>query len=214
MAQHSATSIEGPAGNLEVVLEVADRDGPLVDGRYCAVICHPHPLYGGTMDNKVVTTLARIYRELGVPVARFNFRGVGGSTGSHDNANGEVDDLCAVALWLGAQYPQAKMLVCGYSFGSVVAAAGSGRVGASHMVLIAPPVERYAMGSEGYFDCPAVIFLGAEDELVDAERTRKWAVQLTSPTAIVTVPGASHFFHGQLATLREQLSPLLLAALR
>lgn len=213
MAQQSAVFIEGPAGKLEVVLEAADKDAPLVDGEYCAILCHPHPLYGGTMDNKVVTTMARVYRELGVPVTRFNFRGVGGSGGQHDNANGEVDDLRAVALWLGGQYPRARILICGYSFGSVVAAAGCVSVGASHLVLIAPPVARYAIGSDGCFPCPTVIVLGADDELVDPTDAGNWAAQLTSPTTIITVPGASHFFHGQLVVLRELLSPLLLEAL-
>ncbi|RLA47654.1 MAG: hypothetical protein DRR06_01870 [Gammaproteobacteria bacterium] len=213
MARSSPTSIDGPAGKLELVQEVANPQGPLFDSGFCAVVCHPHPLYGGTMDNKVVTTLARAYRELGVPTVRFNFRGVGGSEGVHDNAAGEADDLQAVAEWLQAQLPDSRLLLAGFSFGTAVVAAGSSRLGAHHITLIAPPVERYSFAPQGHFACPALVILGDDDELVDLQSTRKWAEQLTSSVEILVVAGASHFFDGQLSALSNQLTPMLLEAL-
>lgn len=206
--------IEGPVGKLEVVQENPALDGPLVNQGYYAVVCHPHPLYGGTMDNKVVTTLARIYRELGVPTARFNFRGVNASEGEHDNAIGEAEDLAAVAAWLQQQVSGKRLILAGYSFGSVVAATGSFALDAEHLVLLAPPVERYTFAPQGYFSCPAIVVLGEEDELVDLQQAKTWAAQLSSSAQTITVAGASHFFHGQLITTREQLTPLLLEALR
>ena len=206
--------IEGPAGKLEVVRENAAIDGPLVGHGYYAVVCHPHPLYGGTMDNDVVTTIAGIYRELGVPTARFNFRGVGASEGGHDNADGEVADLGAVVEWLQQQVSGTRLLIAGYSFGSVVAAAGSYALNAEHLVLLAPPVERYTFAPQGCFGCPAIVVLGEEDELVGLHYAKSWAEQLSSTVEIITVEEANHFFPGQLATMSDQLTPVLLNALR
>ncbi|MBV1931575.1 MAG: hypothetical protein KUG71_07650 [Porticoccaceae bacterium] len=205
--------IDGPVGKLEVAVEPGADSGSLADQGYYAVVCHPHPLFGGEMDNKVVTTVARIYRELGVSTARFNFRGVGGSEGEHDNARGEVDDLQAVAAWLQQHTSGTHLLLAGYSFGSMVAAAGSLSMNPEHLILVAPPVERYTYAPEGQFTCPAALALGEDDDLVDAQNAKAWAEQLTSPVEILLIAGASHFFHGQLLELSRQLSPALLKAL-
>ncbi len=205
--------IDGPVGKLEVAVEPGAGNGSLAGQGYYAVVCHPHPLFGGEMDNKVVTTVARIYRELGVSTARFNFRGVGGSEGEHDNARGEVDDLQAVAAWLQQQTSGTRLLLAGYSFGSFVAAAGSLVMNPEHLILVAPPVERYTYAPEGRFTCPVVIALGEDDELVDVQNATAWAGELVSPVEIVRIAGASHFFHGQLLELSSQLGPALLKAL-
>lgn len=203
----------GPAGKLEAAVEPGAEGGLLAGRGYYAVVCHPHPLFGGEMDNKVVTTLARIYRELGVSIARFNFRGVGGSEGEHDNARGEVEDLQAVAAWLQQHVSGSRLLLAGYSFGSVVAARGSLVTNPEHLILVAPPVERYTYAPEGRFTCPAIVALGEDDELVDARYASSWARQLTSPVEILLIAGASHFFHGQLPELSSLLGPALLKAL-
>jgi uncharacterized protein len=214
MTLNTSTIIEGPAGKLEAIREDAAIEGPLSDQGYYAVVCHPHPLYGGTMDDGVVTTTAEIYRELGVPTARFNFRGVGASEGKHDNADGEVADLAAVAEWLQQQVSGTRLLIAGYSFGSVVAATASSCLSAEHLVLLAPPVEHYSFAPQGCFDCPVIVVLGEQDELVDLQYTKAWVEQLTSTAEAITIAGASHFFNGQLMIMRNQLRPVLLNALR
>ena len=198
--------ITGAAGQIEAVLEEGLADAPFSTGAYVAVICHPHPLYGGTMDNKVVSTLARIYRELGITSLRFNFRGVGASEGEHDEARGEVDDLCRVSEWLLAQHPGSQLLLAGFSFGSAIAAAASECLAVAQMILIAPPVMRYSYAPTGAFACPVTVVLGGQDELVDSESAQAWLESLDSPVEPILIPEASHFFHGQLNTLREKLS--------
>ena len=161
------------------------------------------------MDNKVVSTLARIYRELGITSLRFNFRGVGASEGEHDEARGEVDDLCVVSEWLLAQYPDSQLLLAGFSFGSAIASAASERLAVAQMILIAPPVMRYSYAPTGVFACPVTIVLGGQDEVVEIESVLSWLESLDSPVEPILIPEASHFFHGQLNTLREKLGAVL-----
>jgi uncharacterized protein len=204
--------IAGPAGAIEVCRQLPPETAA---GReLVAVIAHPHPLYGGTMDNKVVTTLARMYLGLGAAAVRFNFRGAGGSAGGHDQGRGEVDDLLAVARWALARHPGAELLLAGYSFGSAVAAAASELLPARHLALIAPPVDRYPFAPRGDFACPTAIVLGGADELVDAGAVAAWAADRPAVAALILLPAATHFFHGQLAALERELAPAVLAALR
>ncbi|MAS40496.1 MAG: hypothetical protein CMK33_02130 [Porticoccaceae bacterium] len=201
--------IAGPAGTIEVC-----RRAPARTDRDCvAVIAHPHPLHGGSMDNKVVTTLARMYSRLGATAVRFNFRGVGGSAGVHDQGRGEVEDLLAVARWALDCQPGAGLLLAGYSFGSAVAAAAAERVPARQLALIAPPVDRYSYAPKGDFPCATVIVLGGADELVDAGMVTSWAADRAAVGQLILLPGASHFFHGQLVTLEQELAPVVAAAL-
>lgn len=202
-------TIAGAVGQIEALLEEGQDDGPFSGSDYVAVICHPHPLYGGTMDNKVVSTLARIYRELGITSLRFNFRGVGSSEGEHDEARGEVDDLCRVSEWLLAQYPERQLLLAGFSFGSAIVAAASERIPVAHMVLIAPPVARYSYAPQGAFACPVTLVLGGKDERVDTEAVIAWLESLDACVETIVIPEASHFFHGQLNSLREKLGAQL-----
>lgn len=202
-------TIAGPVGLLEAVLEEGQL-GKLFSGcAYAALVCHPHPLYGGTMDNKVVSTLVRTYRELGISVLRFNFRGVGASEGSHDEAVGEVDDLCAACEWMLARYQGSQLLLAGFSFGSAVAAAASERLAVAHMVLVAPPVMRYDYAPLGRFSCPTVLVLGGRDDVVDVASAQSWLAALDTPVRSILIPEATHFFHGQLVGLREQLNEVL-----
>jgi alpha/beta superfamily hydrolase len=181
-------------------------DGILSDRGLVAIVCHPHPLHGGTMNNKVVTTLERTYRDFGVPVVRFNFRGVGKSAGEFDHAVGEVDDLLAVAAWVRAEAPGCELLLAGFSFGSSVAAQASHRLeGVRHLVLVAPPVERYPYDREGRFPCPLCVVQGGKDELVVSEGVYRWVEALHSPVELVRFDEASHFFHGYLTDLKDQL---------
>lgn len=198
--------IPGPAGRLELALRFPEGVGMLSGSDCCAVVCHPHPLHGGTMDNKVVTTLVRVYGELGLPVVRFNFRGVGGSDGAHDGGVGEIEDLLAVAEWLQSRVKAGKVLLAGFSFGCCVVSHGCREItAATHAVFVAPPVGRYNFSPAVTYPCPLCVVIGGKDELVDGRQVYGWAKSLTPAPGVVAIAGASHFFHGHLTELRQQL---------
>lgn len=205
--------IDGAQGALEAVLTKADN-ACIAGSHYVAIICHPHPLHGGTMDNKVVTTLMRTYRDLGVDVVRFNFRGVGKSDGCFDQGRGELLDLLAVVAWVRQEYSAVHLLLAGFSFGSAVAAQASHLVGAvHHLLLVAPPVERYDYDCENQFGCPVCVVQGDCDERVFAQGVYDWVGGLQTPVELLRYPEASHFFHGYLTTLKTDLTRLLGARL-
>lgn len=204
----TAITIDGPAGALEVRSQGGNPDGTLAGAGRIAVICHPHPQHGGTMDNKVVSTLARVYRELGVNTVRFNFRGVGKSEGQFDRAVGEVEDLLAVQAWAQEHRPDARHLLAGFSFGSAVAATGVYRtaVAVDHLTLVAPPVERYDFDREGRFPCPVCVVQGGTDDVVLPEGVFEWYEDhLSSPRQLLRYEDAGHFFHGRLTDLKRDL---------
>lgn len=198
----SATSyVQGPAGHIEVRLL-----RPVQPDTRLALVCHPHPLFGGTMDNKVVSTLQRVFRDQGMAVALFNFRGVGGSAGVHDHAVGEIEDCLAVLAWAAAETGAQHIYLAGFSFGSYVAAAASSRVPAHlqvrQLLLVAPPVHHYPFAD---LPLPAAtcVLIGEEDEVVPPEDVYAWAAQRHLP--LRRLPACSHFFHGHLPELRQLL---------
>ncbi len=213
MSKEKRVTIAGAAGQIEALQGEGRAGGPFYGSDYVAIVCHPHPLHGGTMDNKVVSTLVRIYRDLGIATLRFNFRGVGASEGEHDEGRGEMDDLCRVSQWLLAQYPKSQLLLAGFSFGSAVVAAASEHIPVAQMILIAPPVARYSYAPRGVFTCPVTLVLGGQDELVATEEVLSWQESLDCSVESIVIPEASHFFHGQLNSLREKLSGQLSAFL-
>jgi alpha/beta superfamily hydrolase len=181
------------------------------------VICHPHPLHGGTMANKVVTTLARSAHELSVPTLRFNFRGVGTSAGSHDEGRGEVDDALAVIAWGRQRWPSTTLWLAGFSFGGVVAlrastAHGTGSV--ARLVTVAPALGRNFATVDDIKvpECPWLIVQGDADEVVDASVVIDWASALQPSPQLVILPGVGHYFHGQLGALQQRVAPFLRGA--
>lgn len=209
--KESKLAITGPAGSLESVVSRGDSDAVLSALNAVVVICHPHPVHGGTMDNKVVTTLMRTYRDVGVHVVRFNFRGVGKSEGAFDNAVGELDDLLAVITWVKSHFPQSPLMIAGFSFGSSIAARASYSVpGLLHLTLVAPPVERYEYDRDGVFNSPVCVIQGDKDERVIAQGVYKWAARLKNPAELIRYPDAGHFFHGYLTNLKADLTHTLL----
>ena len=166
-----------------------------------ALICHPHPLYGGTMDNKVVTTLVRTAAALGAATVRFNFRGVGASEGRHDEGHGETGDVLAVIDWAAGRWPGARLWLCGFSFGAYVALAAASRRTVERLVTVAPPLRRMDVESLALPGCPWLIVQGSADELVDSVEVQAWARSLLPPPGVAVLSGASHFFHGRLAEL-------------
>lgn len=209
--KESKLAISGPVGRLELALSRGDSDAPLAGSNGVVIICHPHPQHGGTMDNKVVTTLMRTYRDLGMHVLRFNFRGVGHSEGVFDNAVGELNDLLAVIDWVKNHLPQSPILIAGFSFGSSIAARASYSVeGLVHLTLVAPPVERYEYDRNGIFNAPVCVVQGDQDERVNAQGVYAWVAQLQSPAELIRYPEAGHFFHGYLSALKTDLTEILL----
>jgi len=211
--------IRGPSGKLETRIYRAKSDGQLLQAGLVAVVCHPHSLHGGSMDNKVATTLARTYRDLGITAITFNFRGVGASEGVFDNAVGEVDDLLAVVNWVLEQCPSARIALAGFSFGSSVVAQGSYRIGnqgvtkVEQLTLVAPPVERYPYAQGNKFPCPVCVIQGGKDELIDVAGVYQWAETLAGEVELIRFDEASHFFHGTLGALKGQLSQVLIEQL-
>ena len=190
--------LEGPAGPLEAVTLC-----PAVHPqRASAVILHPHPLHGGTLHNKVVTTLAREFAELGIASVRFNFRGVGQSGGSFAHTEGETDDALAVIEWLRAQCPRDDVWLAGFSFGALVAlrAAVPGRV--AGLVTVAPAVPLYDLSGVELPACPWLLVMGEADEVVPAGAVRDWMAQQPRQPESVFLPGVGHFFHQRLHELR------------
>jgi alpha/beta superfamily hydrolase len=191
-------SIDGPAGPLEAIVE-----DPGLPGEGYAVLCHPHPLHGGTMDNKVVHTLARAFRETGIPTLRFNFRGVGSSAGTYDHGNGETADADAVAAYGALRWPDRRLLLAGFSFGAFVALRLSLERGASRLITVAPPVDRMDFSALAVPSCPWLVVQGDSDEVVDPQRVFAWAKSCKPQPKLVVMPGVGHFFHGHLPLLRD-----------
>lgn len=193
--------IQGPAGTLELALEEITE--AIVT--HVMVICHPHPLFGGTMSNKVVTTLSKVASALHMPSIRFNFRGVGASTGEHDDGRGEVDDLRAVLAWTKDKWPLAKIILAGFSFGSYVAAAVAQTGEAILLISIAPPVMRWGFENINVMPCPWLVVQGDADEVVDAQAVFEWFKRYHPEAQVICFEKTTHFFHGQVLRLRETL---------
>jgi len=200
--------IAGPSGQLEALW----LDTP--DARGVALICHPNPVQGGSMLNKVVSTLQRTARDSGLATLRFNYRGVGASAGSHDMASGEVDDAEAVAQWLRAQYPGLPLTLLGFSFGGFVAAALGTRLEAQGVTLnklfmVAPAVHRLTEQSPAASHCPLVLIQPETDEVIDPQLVYQWSASLGRAHELLKVAECGHFFHGKLTDLKDLLLPRL-----
>jgi alpha/beta superfamily hydrolase len=200
--------IQGPAGDLEAQLDFpagsADRDAPAA----FAVVCHPHPLFGGTLTNKVVHTLARTFNDAGFPSLRFNFRGVGASAGTYDEGRGEVQDALAVVRHGRECWPQARVWLAGFSFGAAVAVRASIEAQPAGLVAVAPAVDRIDIGA--VTPGPSwLVLLGDADDVVSPQRMLEWARGLRPLPQIQVLPGAGHFFHGRLPEVRDTVLAFL-----
>lgn len=185
-------TVRGPAGGIECAV-----DEPQGAARGVALIAHPHPLYGGTLDNKVVQTLSRALVELGYAAWRPNFRGVGRSEGRYDEGNGEVDDLAAVLAHLQAQRP----VLAGFSFGAVMQAKLAARVAPERMVLVGIAVNHFEVPT---VPADTILIHGENDVTVPIAAVRAWAEP--QGLALRVVPGADHFFHRKLPELRSAVT--------
>lgn len=196
------SSIAGPAGALDIAIDL-----PAGLSRGFAVIAHPHPLFGGTLDNKVVQTLARAFVQSGWTAVRFNFRGVGGSAGSHDEGRGELDDFLAVVQHVApAGEGQAALALAGFSFGAFVTTHAFERLHAQRsiekLVLIGTSVSRApAAPVNAAAHTKTLVVHGEQDDTVLLLDVMDWARPQALPVTVV--PGAGHFFHGQLPLLKN-----------
>ncbi|MEO6745897.1 MAG: alpha/beta fold hydrolase [Caldimonas sp.] len=191
--------IAGPAGSIECAI-----DAPAGAPRGLAVVCHPHPQFGGTMDNKVVQTLARALLQLGWRSVRFNFRGIGASTGTWDEGRGEVDDALAVvsAFRTEAAGSPTPLLLAGFSFGGYVAAETASRLPdgekPERLVLVGPSTQKQQVPP---VPADTVVIHGETDDVVPLSATLDWARPQSIP--VIVFPGVGHFFHGQLGLLKS-----------
>lgn len=182
-----------PAGKLETVI-----DDPETDRRGLLLVAHPHPLHGGSLDNKVVTTLAKAANEAGWVSVRPNFRGVGMSDGEFDAGVGETDDLLAVARFVEASYPGLPWALAGFSFGAFVQHRLRQELPAVRLILVAPAVTMYEFDP---VPTDTVVIYGDDDELIPPAAMRQWAAQ--QGLTVKEITGASHFFHGKLKELKQ-----------
>lgn len=203
---NTAFFLPGPAGNIEVMLELPAQHQPQTP---IVVICHPHPPDGGTMNNKVVTTLAKAFVGSGYISLRFNFRGVGLSEGVYDNGNGEVLDCLSLITWLQHMRPTAKIALAGFSFGSWVALKASEKLTPMLMVSVAPPVGFRDFSGVTPPHCPWLAIQGMADEVVNADTVLAWLKQQNPKPEIIAMENTSHFFHGKLVPLRTYVSEFL-----
>lgn len=155
------------------------------------------------MDNKVVHTLARALQEAGLPTIRFNYRGVGSSTGAYDDGRGETLDALAVVDFGARRWPGAALWLAGFSFGGFVAVNAAATAAPARVIAVAPAVSRFAAPESSGPDCPWLVIQGDADEIIDASSVLSWARTQDPLPAIAVLAGASHFFHGRLPELRE-----------
>ncbi|HEY8848308.1 MAG TPA: alpha/beta fold hydrolase [Thermoanaerobaculia bacterium] len=184
-------------------LEALYRD--LQDPAGVAVVCHPHPLGGGTLHNKVVFRAARGLENANVATLRFNFRGVGASGGKHEEGEGEIEDVFAAVDWAVRKHPGKKLIVGGFSFGSWVATrAGCELPNVDALFLIGTPVNQYDFGYLRSCDKPMLFLHGTQDEHGDVGKLEKLAQQLRNAETVI-VTGADHFFTRELDAVEETM---------
>ena len=196
--------LDGPAGKLEALLEE-----PEDTTRAAALICHPHPLYGGTMHNKVVFRVARALRNSGYVVLRFNFRGVGKSEGRHADGIGEVEDARAALGWLRARYPGLPYTLAGFSFGSRVALSlGCELAGAEGIIVLGFPAKQDPVGVLAHCTVPKVFVQSTHDEHGPPAAMQALYAQVAEPKRLIWVEARDHFFAGGLDALEGEIAAL------
>lgn len=188
--------IDGPAGGLEVAI-----NAPIGEPRGIALVAHPHPQQGGTLDNKVAQTLAKTFFALGYASVRFNFRGVGKSAGAFDDGVGETDDALAALAHAQGRYGAIPVTLAGFSFGTFVQTRVAASIACERMVLVGPAVTRFGAGP---VPADTIVIHGEEDDVVPLSAVFAWARPLELP--IIVFAGCGHFFHGRLPQLQRTIA--------
>jgi len=197
--------LAGPAGQVEAILEAPEYG----DASAVALICHPHPLFGGTMHNKVVYRVARALRNSGYVVLRFNFRGVGKSEGRHDLGVGEIEDARAALDWLRCRYPGLPYTLAGFSFGSrVILSLGCALTDAARLIALGFPAKRDPLGALAHCNAPKVFIQSTHDEYGPPPEMEAFYEQVAAPKRLIWVEAEDHFFAGGLDALETQVAAL------
>lgn len=191
-----AVTIQGPCGDLEAIVE--SPSSPVA----IAVVCHPHPLHGGTMTNKVAHALARSCNECDMVSVRFNYRGVGQSAGTYDEGVGETQDALAVVHWAQQRWPGLPLYMAGFSFGGGVALRTAVQMPCVGLVTVAPAIARDPAPAR-LPSCPWLLIQGDADDVVPSSTVIDWVNALSVKPEMNIVEGAGHFFHGRLIDLRQ-----------
>ncbi len=205
-----SATVKGPAGDLEALLQTREDGAHAIS----ALVCHPHPLYGGTMNNKVAHRVSATLADLDLAVLRFNFRGAGGSEGSFDEGVGELEDARAALAHLRVLEPTARRWLAGFSFGSWIAARlAVEEPDVERVILVAPPVDRSGFELLETSPLPKLVIQGTADVLCPIASLSPKFARWADPKRLILVPGASHFFDKQLGDLAEALREGLSEAL-
>jgi uncharacterized protein len=195
--------LEGPAGRLEAILWTPTEGVPAM----AAVVCHPHPLFGGTMHNKVVYQAAKSLDALGLPVLRFNFRGTGRSAGKHDRGEGEREDVRAALDFLAAEFPKIPLLVAGFSFGCWVGLrTGCEDPRVKWLIGLGTPVDNTDFSFLTECAKPKLFVQGSSDQFGDAEKLKRLVATFPGENRVVVVEGAEHFFAGKLDQVNRAIT--------
>lgn len=201
-----ALLLQGPAGQIQVSLSIPDE----VQWDKIALVGHPHPLHDGTMDNKVVTTTGRAILALNIPVIRFNFRGVGQSTGEFSHGLGEAQDMLWILQQWRHQFPHSQIYLSGFSFGSYVAFQVAQQIDVRCLILIAPPVQRFNFDLGKITRYPDVVFQGDVDEVVAADDVKRFTEKFIPAIPMEWFAETGHFFHGKLVQLKDAVQKWIL----
>jgi alpha/beta superfamily hydrolase len=208
LAGEKKQTVQGESGLLEVLSYETGSPAAL------AVICHPHPVQGGTMINKVVTTLHKAFAEKNFNTIRFNFRGVGESEGAFAEGLGETQDLLTILKWATGKYPELPIYLAGFSFGSYISYRVAGdplyKDKIVQLLSIAPPVQYAEFHTLPVPVCPWLVIQGDTDEIVDAKAVYKWLESIDKKIEVVRFPDTGHFFHGKLNELRDAVKTHLI----
>lgn len=208
--QSRAGLVRGKAGRIETLLAA-----PAGTPRGGVLVCHPHPLYGGALSNKVTYSLSSTALKAGFAALRFNFRGVGKSEGLHDEGRGETDDAELLGDWLRARLPPgAPLLLAGFSFGSFIALKASARLKPAALMSVAPPFGKYFGGEPAppHPGCPWRVLHSRDDEVVSYPSTVEELQCYAPAPELITVDGCGHFFHGRLDEVQSAFAGLIAQA--
>lgn len=198
-------AIPGNSGILETLIQL-NKNTEKNPHNNCCIICHPHPLHGGTMHNKVVYTVNKAMQEMNIHTIRFNYRGVGLSEGIYDNSIGEVHDCHSIRTWWQKQFPQASFWFAGFSFGAYIASHEATQYGCEKLLTIAPAVHHQNYKKLQFANIPHWLLIqGLNDEIVPANLVLNWIKESTIKPKLATFDNTGHFFHGKLVQLKETI---------
>ncbi len=193
--------LTGESGKLELLIspDAHNKNDKI------AIICHPHPLYQGTMDNKVVHTIHKALHSIEFTTIRFNYRGVGRSDGEYGDSIGESQDLRTIINWVQSVQPTSKILLAGFSFGAFIALKESKNINCMQLISVAPAVQNQNYDLYLPIECPWLVIQGEEDEIIPPQLVFDWLDSLEKKPDIIKFPHTGHFFHGELINLRNKI---------